>query len=133
MKKILVFLVMMSLLGVMVWAVDQGAEVDVSFDSTFVPTPDPIDFGILFPGDNNVQAITLTPGTSDLAISVDITGAVLLQGILADRTGSYIAYDDDSFTMIASTPLIFNTKLVVPLGQDSGSYSGTITYTVLEA
>ena len=135
MKKFLVFLVMLSLVGVMVLAVDQGAEADVESCLTLIPTPDPIDFGSMIPGGSSTESTTLTPCTSDLSVSVSITGEDFVVDMEADRDGDTVfsAYNGDSFIITADTPITFDTKVTAPIGKTSGAYSGTITYTVLEA
>lgn len=128
---------LMGMMGVvMADAATQGAEITVQADlSSFVATPNPIPFGNLIPGAESIQSITLTPGTSNLAITVAITGDALIQGILSDRviSGTYVVYQGDAFGLTANTPLIFNTKIVVPSPFPAGAYTGTVTYTVLEA
>ncbi|MBI3623760.1 hypothetical protein HY212_06815 [Candidatus Pacearchaeota archaeon] len=138
-KKILVFLAVFGLiLGISGFALadtEQGAEAGVSSDLALDATPNPIDFGsTLKPGSESIQSVTLTPGTSDLDISVGITGASFIVDMMADRDGdlTYSSYNLDSFMMTANTPMTFNTKVMVPVGTVSGTYTGTITYTVLE-
>lgn len=113
-------------------AVDQFAQVTILANLTFVPIPTTIDFGSLIPGAESIMPVTLTPGTSDLSISVDITGDLMIQGIKSNRSGTYAAYKGDSFNMTAITPITFSTKLIVPVSKKANPYSGTIVYTVLE-
>ncbi|MEK6952414.1 MAG: hypothetical protein AABX29_05340 [Nanoarchaeota archaeon] len=66
---------------------------------------------------------------------MSIVGEDFIVAMESDRSvsGTYVAYNADSFTVSASTPKLFNTKITVPIGKHSGSKTGTITYTVLEA
>jgi len=114
---------------------EQIVEVGVVADLSFIATPNPLNFGnSLVPGQTSIQEVTLIPGTSNLDISVAITGASFIVDMMADREveNAYVVYNGDSFMMTANTPIDFNTKVTVPIGLSTGSYSGTITYTVFE-
>jgi hypothetical protein len=135
MKKIILSVFILGiLLGVVgfVGAVDQEAQANITADLSLTPEPNPIDFGNLLPGEESIVPITLTPGTSDLSVTVNITGD-LLSSIEYGQNESYSIYSGSNFIILANNPITFNTKLMVPIGQSSGSYSGTITYTILEA
>jgi len=134
MKKYLVLVMVMMMVPVVLAAdVSHPSEIGVIADLTLTPTPTSLDFGdTVTPGSQPTVELTLTPGTSNLDVSVAITGDALIVGMLSNRTGSYVDFNADSFSIGASTPLVFNTKLVVPAPYASGTYSGTITYTVME-
>ena len=113
---------------------EQTVNAGVIADLKLIATPNPINFGsTLKPGQESIQSITLTPGTSDLDISVSISSAAsFIAGMEADWEGSYSIYNGDNMVINANTPKTFNTKITVPTGTKSGAYTGVITYTVLE-
>lgn len=111
----------------------QTVNAGIGFDSTLTPTPNPLMFNGLMPGQTSTQVITLTPGVSNLAVSVNIVGDSLIQSITSDWDGPFTLFSGDGFTVSGGTPKILNARLSVPIGTHSGSYTGTIIYTVLEA
>jgi len=111
----------------------QIVEVSIEPDLTLIPTPNPLDFGLLKPGMSSEKEVTLTHGTSNIDVSVSIVGSGFMKDIETHRTGSWTKLDGDSFIMMGvNSDLVFNTKLLVPIGTSSGDYSTTIVYTVNE-
>jgi len=110
----------------------QTAILEVISDLSLDVKPNPLDYGILKPGSESVVNVTLTPGTSHISVSVDITGSSLIKNIKYDKDGIYSKYDGENFILTATVPKTISTKLSVPSSQPAGSYGGSIVYTVLE-
>lgn len=137
-NKILVFLtvlgVLMAVSGFVVADGQQDVEVGVVADTGLSATPSPLQFLNLKPGQELVQGITLTAGTSPIDVSVGISGASFIQSMMADWESptTYSPYNGDAFMMSSEQVMNFDTKVMVPVGTQSGTYTGTITYTVFE-
>jgi hypothetical protein len=116
-------------------SINQPAQVIVMPDLSLNIEPNPLNFGTLKPGKDSTKSMTLTSGNSKLSITVNIIGDTLMQNILSDEqtSGNYLAYNGDHFLIANNTAKSFNTKLIVPTGTSSKTYTGTIIYTVLEA
>ena len=112
---------------------NQQIEVSVDPDFSFEATPNPVNFGTLIPGGSSEKQITLTPGNSDLSVSISISGDAIMETIQDNRDGDYDSYNGDSVIITHNSPISFDLKLDVLAGTSSGDYSATITYTVLEA
>jgi len=121
--------------GIGVIAVTQDTSVIVTADLTLKPTPDPLTFGSLTPGStSSPQEVTLTPGNSSLSVSVNITGASLLQSIQADFGSGYADLNGKGGILITNNvPLLYNATLAIPPGTKQNTYNGQIVYTVNEA
>lgn len=141
MNKLLVFLAVFSvLLGVFgvvgVMAVEQGAEGAVIPDLTLIPTPNPVVFGPLIPRTSDTERITLTPGHSNLIVTVDVSdtvGTLFEDGLAFDFGAGPVDPEALLIPVMADTPIMFDAILTVPTAIHSGAYSGKITYTVMEA
>jgi len=142
MKKLLISFIVLGMLitgviGVLAVGVPQGTDVTVTADLTLTPTPDPLDFGPLIPLAFNTLPVTLTPGTSNLVVTVsvaDVLGTLFQDNLLIDlKAGS--GFEDPttvSIDILAGTPLDVDYQLTVPIATPAGPYDGTITYSVLE-
>lgn len=137
-NKILVFLtvlgVLMAVSGFVVADGQQDVEVGVVADTGLSATPSPLQFLNLKPGQELVQGITLTAGTSPIDVSVGISGASFIQSMMADWEvdETFSPYNGNAFMMSSEQVMNFDTKVMVPVGTQSGTYTGTITYTVFE-
>lgn len=147
MKKLFLFLVMMSLLvgfGACVLGdnTPQGAVGSVAINMTLSPTPNPLDFGSLVPGATNDQVSNLASvGSSNLevtGISVStVNGSVFIDSNVLFSLNNVDFYAASALTTI---PIVINAgnstdltvRLHVPVGTHTGSFAGTITYTVME-
>ena len=142
MKKLFLFLVMMGfalfgVAGVIAAPVaehTQNTDVFILADLSLTPTPTSLSFGNLIPGGESIQQVTLMPGTSDLSVSVAITGEAPLLAIQYDFSvnGTYLPYHGANFMLPNSVAKTFDTKLTIPAGTRANKYNGLITYTVNE-
>ena len=112
----------------------QSVSVNVVSDLSLIPNPNPLDYGDLEIGEESFKKIELKAGNSDLSISVSTDGDGLLENIKAYRDGDgiYSNYNGDGFDLLAGELITFNTKLIIPVNQSKGAYSGKIRYTVME-
>lgn len=144
MKKLLVFLVMIGLLGILIGlgnvavAVDQGINVTIGENITIVITPETVEFGAVLPGssDNDaVEDVSFDPSGSNVDVNVAVTtvsgepfnSGLKFDGILAEGEDYDILCVGNPCTY---TPLTLDTTLDVPVGSPSGAQAGTITYTI---
>lgn len=140
MKKILIRLVTLGVflilvLNSVVIAVDQVTEVDVTPDLSLIPTENPLVFGPLNPGGSDTEVITLTPGTSNLDVSVDVsdTGNGLFEDhLMFDFGAGPVDPEIGIIKIAAETPKVFGAILTIPVATPSGDFTGVITYTVME-
>ena len=150
MKKILVFLVMLSLMSVMgmfaisgVLAVDQGINVTISENITILITPSVVQFGAVLPGssDNDaVENVSFDATGSNVDVSVEVTtvsGEPFTTGLKFDGTlaqgESYVLPCVLSGELCTYDLKTVDTTLDVPATFKKGTYPGTITYTITEA
>jgi hypothetical protein len=137
MRKLLVFLVMLGIFGFLGASFvsansTQNVTSIVTADLNLVPTPNPLDFGSLFPGQSSaIKIITLTPGTSNLLVTPSATS--IFQYIQLNIGNGYNVIGNETISITASQAKDINSRLDVPVGYHSGTYSSIITYTVLEA
>ena len=118
-----------------VLAVDQETNATVEADLTLTPTPNPMNFGPLMPGESNTIETTLTPGTSDLTVTVgvsDTIGGIFEDNLMIDIGAGFVVPETVEILIDADTPMDVDYMLDIPVGTPSGPYSATITYTVLE-
>ncbi len=119
----------------------QGGEGSVGIDWKFNPTPDPLLFGTILPGDSGNVVSNLAVGTSNLqvksiAITLD-TGSVFtadnVKIDIDDGKGFTAPADVDPFVITNGGSKDINIKLNILAGTHSEDFTGTITYTVMEA
>lgn len=119
-----------------VLAEDQGANATVQADLNLSASPDPMLFGSLSPGASNTITTTLTPGTSDLSVTIGINniGTLFEDNLMIDiaQNGTFVDPENSTVLVAAGTPKLVDYRLNVPIGTQSGDYSATITYTVSE-
>lgn len=125
------------LLGVigLIGALNQDANVRVLADVSLIANPSSLDFGDAYPGETKIVNVTLTPGTSDVIVSVNITGDTILQNMKVnfwDGAG-YIDFKGSSLPLTYSTPKLISASLIIPPATKQKSYSGQVVYTVNEA
>lgn len=147
MKNSLVFLVALGLViafGIVGFArantiVDVGGNVTSNF--TLVSTPSSLDFGSMTPDTTkDVSATLMDDGTSDLSIQMisvsNVTGSVFIDSnvMLSINGGAFnpasLLTAPMNITAGATQPEV--VRLHVPISTHSGSFTGTITYTVME-
>lgn len=148
MKTILACLVMVSLLsmvGVMALEVPQGANGNVLAQIQLTPTQDPLPFGDIAVGNFGTVTNTLTAGNSNIQITLisvaPVTGTVFSTANVEfsfDAGTTFLHTNDAGFltpvpTISALGSISPMVRLNVPAGTTSGAFTGTITYTVMEA
>lgn len=114
----------------------------VTTDMTFIPTPNPLNFGSLMPGQTSEVISDLLVGNSTLYITaIGVTpgaGAIFTEANLEfNPNGTWYHASDLGFPMITIDPLGTNPfllpiRLYVPIGTTAGNFDGTITYTLME-
>jgi len=120
----------------------QGGEGAVVPDFTFIPNPNPLNFGPLNPGQSKIKTATLTVGVTDLEIT-DITVTPGPLGGIFDETnvmfstgGAFFPASDvtmgDPIELPHQTNTDLDVKLTVPIPTPSGGFEGVITYTIME-
>lgn len=117
----------------------QTGEGQVVADMTFIPNPNPLDFGAIVPGRSNTVISTLTVGASNLQVTMmSVTPTI---GNVFNESNVMFSLDGVSFVDAASIPPInisaqttenLWVKLSIPVATPSGPVSGFITYTVME-
>lgn len=143
MKKILIILVMfvtlMLLANVNVIAVDQGGEGQVSPDLTLTPNPSTLQFGQISPGNAKTLPSSLTAGNSNLIVSMihvtSTTGSIFTeQNVMfsIDNINFVNAENFDPINILAQGAFDYFVQLTIPVATESGTFTGIITYTVLE-
>lgn len=108
-------------------------------DMTFIPNPNPLDFGLIVPGRSSTVMSILSVGSSNLQVT-DINVAPGF-GTVFNETNVLFSTDGITFVDVSSIGVInisalssedLYTQLTIPVGTSSGSFSGTISYTVME-
>lgn len=152
MKKLFLFLVMISLvIGVMGAAIgQQGVDVIVNPQTTVTITPISLSFGPVIQGTqdnlatNNPITFTPQPGANQ-DLNVEFTAVdvgTLFEQIELEINSNWVlitshpdidipcVLSQDPIPVCTYTPATVNARLDVPQGYPSGSHSGTITYTI---
>lgn len=144
MKKILIipvmFVAIMLLTMINVIAVDQGGQGEVVPDLTLTPTPNPLQFGQISPGNARSLSSSLTAGNSKLIVSmvkVTSTGVNVFteQNVMFSETesGTFVsAANFDPINIAALGTFNYFVRLTIPVSTTSGTFTGIITYTVME-
>jgi len=117
----------------------QTGEGEIIPDMTFLANPNPLNFGAIVPGRSSTKISTLSVGASHLQVTeVSVTpdiGSVFNETNVMfslDGTTFEFAVDIDPINIAAETSEDLYVKLSIPVGTSSGSFSGVITYTVME-
>ena len=117
----------------------QGAEGQVAADMTFLANPNPLNFGSLLPGESNTVISTLSVGVSSLNVQ-GVAVSSTVGDIFTDANVKF-SLDGINFVSAGALPVItiveqtsedLDVKLSVPVGAQSGTFQGTITYTIVE-
>ncbi|MEN9626540.1 MAG: hypothetical protein RL557_868 [archaeon] len=146
MKKFLVFLLGMTMIlgimGVFADPQEQLGEGNVVTDFSIGISPSPLLFGNMEPGDIKTLDTTFTGGQSDLqieAVSVsNSTGSVFSDANLmfsTDGTTFESATDITAPSPILisnGASVILKVRLTIPTATKAESFSGKITYTIME-
>lgn len=140
MKAILgIGLVCVALIGVMafVMAADQTAYVTVNSDIQLSVNPTSVDFGSLIPGATSaVQTTSLTQsGASNIIISISTNMSSIFGNVeidLGDGAG-FKTIGIEQVAISANAAKSIDSRITIPIAYKSNSYTGTITYTAMEA
>ncbi|MBS3075600.1 hypothetical protein J4429_04030 [Candidatus Pacearchaeota archaeon] len=147
MKKLLVFLVMMSLVAMMPMVIgepQQDLMVSVQSMTNINITPDLLNFGPVVPGtigsvpvDKNI-VFDATGSNGDITVSVSsITAGLFLNGLMLDGssalnfTKTLVCNIDNNVCSYDKTPVV--PTLNVPLGTLAGTQTGVINYLISAA
>jgi hypothetical protein len=118
----------------------QGGAGQIVPDTTFIPNPNPLNFGDMIPGQSSVATSTLSVGTSNLDV-IGIAVAPVTGSVFTEDNVLFSSDGGSTFVGASSVPVIsipaqnsfdLPVKLSVPVGTSSESFSGVITYTVVE-
>ena len=109
-------------------------------DMTFIPNPNPLNFGSIVPGESSETISTLSVGNSNLEVTevsvASTTGTVFTEANVLFSTDAGATFESvdvlDPFGILAGGSFDLHVQLNVPVGTGSEPFSGIITYTVLE-
>jgi len=116
----------------------QGAQGEVLTDFTFIPSPNPLYFGQMFPGQSRTRTSMLSVGNSELwvmqiSVQPDSGSVFNEQNVLFSTDNGanfHNVTETDPIQIAAETSKNVEVQLSIPSGTIDGSFSGTITYLV---
>jgi len=137
MKAILgIGLACVALIGVMafVFAADQTAYVTVNAATGLIVDPTSINFGTLTPGQtSSAQETILVPETSNLVVTVSTDMSSIFSNVEIDIGNGFKTIGTETISVSATVNKTIQSRIFIPVAYKSNTYTGTITYTAMEA